>query len=150
MRFVFRPLPTLSAILSGAILCATVSAQGVDCSKPAPAVPDDWMTSTNGPSEITVKVDPNQVVEVRSHFGEVWVSYTFNAKDIKSVEEGGNDDGVVGVDINAMPFKYASSRGEASAPAGVTNVHIDLDAGVADQAVAGLKAIQQKAVCAAK
>jgi hypothetical protein len=126
------------------------AANGVDCSKPLAAVSNDWMNQTfdSGGAKATnlVTVTGDQVV-VRLSIGAIWLSYTFKAQDIKAVDEGGNDDGVVGVAIKATPFQFANSRGETTPPAGVTTVNLDYPSELADAVVAGFKVLQQRAAC---
>ena len=126
------------------------AAAAVDCSKPLSAITGDWMNTTfdsgGAKATDTVTIDGDKVV-LKENIGTIWLSYTFRAQDIQSVEEGGNDDGVIGIAIKATPFQFANSRGESTPPAGVSTINVDYPAEAADQALAGFKKLQQRGAC---
>jgi hypothetical protein len=148
----FNVLAVLACVIaSSSIGVAQAPGGAVDCSKPLPAVPNDWMKSSATISGVTsvieVTVEGNRI-KVRQNAGAIWNSYAFDAKDIKAVEEGGIEDGVMGLEIHVAPFEFENSRGEKTPPAGVTTVHMDMNTDVAEQAAAGFRLLQQRAVCA--
>jgi len=150
-----RAAASLLTILAVVLGCsgrpfAQGAANGVDCSKPAPAGSSDWMNLTfdsgGAKATVLVTVTGDQVV-VRQSIGAIWLSYAFKAQDIKSVDEGQNEDGVVGITIQATPFQFANSRGETTPPAGVTAASVDYPSELVAQVLAGFKSLQQRAAC---
>jgi hypothetical protein len=149
-----RGLLVVSTLLIGTFASSRAFAQAagaIDCSKPLPAVPNDWMNTTvtaGGTKGLTTVTPEGDHLVVKAAIGSIWLQYSFKPQDIKSVEEGGNEDGIIGITIDVAPFQFLNSRGETTQPAGVKGVTIDMPAESADQAVAGFQFLHQKAVCA--
>ena len=151
-----REFFSVPALLVGALLCSgDVMAQGAaDCSKPLPDVPTEWMntsylseTNPGGFKSVNTVTVEGDKITMRASFSAIWVLYSFNGKDIKSITKGDYDDGLFSIDIDVAPFQFSNSRGETSAPAGLTQVKVAFPEEVADQAIAGLTRLHQKAVC---
>jgi hypothetical protein len=126
------------------------AANGVDCSKPAAPASNDWMNQTfdsgGAKATVLVTVTGDQVV-VRQSIGAIWTSYTFKAQDIKSVDEGQNEDGVVGITIQATPFQFANNTGGTTPPPGVTAAIVEYPSELVAPVIAGFKSLQQRAAC---
>lgn len=152
-RAVFGALVALAGVLlcSSAVFAQTPAA---DCSKPIPAGPTEWMntsylsdTNPGGFKSLNTVTVAGDKLTIRSSFGIIWLEYVFNPKDIKSVVKGDYDDGLWPLIIDVTPFQFSNSRGDTTAPPGVTKVTVNFPEEVTDQAIAGLLALRQKAVC---
>ncbi len=156
MRLRIRALFSAPAMLVGVLLCSgNAFAQGgaVDCSKPLADVPKDWMnteylsdTNPGGFKSINAIAVEADRITIESSFGSLGNTYVFNAKDIKSITKGDYDDGLYPIAID-VPFQFSNSAGAKTAPPGMTQVTVAFPEEVADQAIAGLLRLRQKAVC---
>ena len=143
----------VSALVGSAPAFAQAADSAVDCSKPLAPVPNDWMNTTvtsGGSKGVTTVTEEGDHLVVKATLNNIWLQYSFKPQDIKSVEEGGNEDGVIGLTIDVAQFQSLNSRGETTQPAGVKGITIDRPAESADQAVAGFERLRQQAVCGKK
>jgi hypothetical protein len=136
-----RPLVTIVAFVATLTPAASLFAQG-GCA--APTGTPEWLntevevTGTKSKNAITTSGDQ---VTVKMTMGEFWVSYAFKAGDVKGVDRGANEDGVVRLTVDASNVQRATSTGDKGA---AMNVPIDVPAEDADAVASGIQAMRQR------
>jgi len=153
MRSEIRALVSVSAFVVGLLATSgqlAAQSSDVDCSKPLSQGSNEWMNTTvdvTGAKGVnTFTVDKGQIA-VRESIGNIWLAYSFQAKDIKGIDKGFEEDNVVTLSIDVKPFQFSNNRGETAAPAGIERVTVDVPAELADAAVNGLQFLRQQASC---
>jgi hypothetical protein len=140
-------LVAVSAMVAGVFVGANdafAQAGNAGCAPPT----GEWMNTeldvagTRGHNDFTVEADK---VSVKESIGDFWVVYSFNAHDVKSIDRGPNEDGVVRLTIAVQPAQKTTSTGEKSA---APDVAIDMPSEHADAAVTAIQDLSKRTGCA--